>query len=92
MRQRYKRSIEAFCEQQGIVVPAGFHRLAASRYAAVDLASDPPTLVAKTWLNKESLIYFLENLPEASQVRVLDFHDHRQMDYDGLNLQRGEHF
>ena len=69
MRQRYKRSIEAVCERQGIVVPAGFHRLAASRYAAVNLASDPPTLVAKTWLNKESLIYFLQNLPMIVEVQ-----------------------
>jgi hypothetical protein len=92
IKQRYKHSIEAFCRAQGIVIPPSFYRQVVSRYVAIDMAPLPPRLVPKTWLNKESLVYFLQNQSEASRMRVLDFHDCREMTYDGDVLHRGDPF
>ena len=92
LKQRYRRGIEAFCRSQGIVIPQSFYRHAASRYVAIDLAASPPRLVANTWFNLEALAYFLQNQPDAGRMRVLDFHDRREMNYDGDMLRRGEPF
>lgn len=89
MRQRYKHSIEAFCRDKGITIPPAFYRHATSRYAAIDLTLTPPKLVASTWLNKEAVKFYVNNLPAGARVRILDFHDNHEMDYDGFNVSRG---
>lgn len=73
LKQRYRRGIEAFCHAQGIAIPHSFYRQTASRYVAIDLAACPPLLVAHTCLNKETLIYFLQQQAHPANMRVLDF-------------------
>jgi hypothetical protein len=92
VRQRYKNSIETFCKANGVEIPTTFYRQVISRYAAVDVASSPPRLVTKTWFNKEGVAYYLQNQPDVARLRVLDFHDYREMIYDGVSVQRGQPF
>jgi hypothetical protein len=92
LKQRYRHGIEVFCHAQGIAIPPSFYRQAASRYVAIDLAACPPRLVAHTWLNKDALIYFLQQQTHPTNMRVLDFHDRREMTYDGDTLRRGACF
>lgn len=92
LKQRYRHGIVAFCRERGIVIPPSFYRHATSRYAVIDLTSEPARLVTMTWLNRESLAYFLSNQPESAHMRVLDFHDHREMTYEGETLSRGAPF
>lgn len=39
----------------------GFHRNSASGYAAIDMGSTPPKLLAKTWFNQEGAVYSLKS-------------------------------
>ena len=92
MAERYKDRIEAFCKENGIAIPPGFYRHSASRYAAIDLESSPPKLVAKTWFNQEDVVYHLVNLSQGTRMRILDFQDRRELLFDGSRLSRGDEF
>jgi len=93
MAEPYKERIKAYCEANGIEIPVGFHRHPASRYAAIDLESTPPKLVAKTWFNQEDAVYFLKNLVAGKNMRVLDFKDRFELLHaGGAGFQRGNTF
>lgn len=79
----YKRKIEAFCEQAGIEIPIGFDRHTACRYAAIDLESSPPKLVATTWSNVQDAVHYLVNLAAGRKTRMLDFMKRRELTFNG---------
>ncbi len=87
---KYTKLIEDYCKKQGFVVPSGFNRRAASPLAVVMTDVTPPKLVARTWFNKEDVVYFLENIVMAESdvgaeppVRVFDFKAHVELEYTG---------
>jgi hypothetical protein len=92
MVERYKDRIEAYCQESGVAIPPGFYRHSASRYAAVDLESSPPRLVAKTWFNQEDAAYYLANLASGKPMRILDFKDRRELLFNGTDFTRGTEF
>jgi hypothetical protein len=79
----YKRRIEAYCEEAGIEVPIGFERHSAGRYAAIDLDSNPPKLVATTWSSPQDAVHYMVNLAEGRRTRVLDFLSRRELTFNG---------
>ncbi len=90
MPAKYKQLIGDYCTQNGIDVPPGFARHAASRYAIVRIHLTPPKLIAKTWLKTADVIYYLEHflLPElgdelAQSIRILDFQEGEELSYAG---------
>jgi len=89
----YKKTIEAYCEQAGIEVPIGFDRHSPGRYAAIDLESSPPKLVATTWSNVQDAVHYLVNLAAGRNTRMLDFLKRRELTFNGNNrLVPGEPF
>jgi hypothetical protein len=89
---RYSTIIANYCERHGIVVPPGFGRHPASRYAVI-LASSPPRLVALTWFKQEDVVHYLRKLAESEVMAVLDFKEQVYLlDSGGKRLQRGESF
>lgn len=89
----YKKTIEKYCEQTGIEVPIGFDRHSAGRYAAIDLESRPPKLVATTWSNVQDAMHYLVNLAAGRRTRMLDFLKRRELTFNGKNrLVPGEPF
>lgn len=89
MKQRYRHHIERFCQSRGIEIPSSFYREATSRYAAIDESTVPSSLVAKTWLNQESLSYYLSGLASPATMRAFDFHEGYEMVFDGRDVKRG---
>ena len=73
MAEKFTKQIEEFCTKEGIKIPPGFYRHSASRYAAIDLDANPNKLIAKTWFNKEDVIYYIKNIASEKNLRVLDF-------------------
>ena len=53
MAEPYKDRIEEYCKAQGVEIPMGFHRHAGGQYAAIDMESNPPKLVARRWFKQE---------------------------------------
>ncbi|KAA9000687.1 hypothetical protein FJU30_10755 [Affinibrenneria salicis] len=92
MAQKYRDSIETMCRAQDIVIPDGFYRHAASRYAVIDYSAEQPRLVAKTWFNQRDLIYYLTRLADGRKLRVLDFKDRRELCLQGARLETGAAF
>jgi len=90
--KQYSDRIEAYCNANGVVIPAGFHRHPASQYAAIDVGAQPPRLVAKTWFKQADVIYYLERLAAGRTMRILDFKDGRVLEYRDGRLQHGESF
>ena len=89
----YKKTIETYCAQAGIEVPIGFDRHSAGRYAAIDLESSPPKLVATTWSNVQDAMHYLVNLAAGRKTRMLDFLKRRELTFNGKNsLVPGEPF
>jgi hypothetical protein len=89
MPGKYKKLIESYCESRGIDIPVGFGRNTAQRYAVIQLYADPPKLVARTWFNMEDVVYFLRNLTDGCQVRILDFKEGVELiDEGGKRLKR----
>ncbi len=83
-----KKKIRAYCEAQGIFIPAGFDRHSASRYAIIRRDLDPPKLVAKTWFNQTDVIYYVERTLQDEitgdingSVDILDFKEERKLAY-----------
>ena len=79
MAERTSTKIEAFCAEAGYVIPSGFWRHPAGRYAVIDLSQSPPKLVAKTWQKQEDLVYYLNSLSEERPMRILDFKERREL-------------
>ena len=79
----YKRKIEAYCEEAGIEVPIGFDRHSAGRYAAIDLDSNPPKLVATTWSRDQDAVHYMVNLAAGRRTRMLDFQKRRELTFNG---------
>jgi hypothetical protein len=66
MLKKYERLIGDYCAHEGIAVPAGFARLAPSRYVIIRTHLSPPKLIAKTWFKTADVVYYIEHflLPE----------------------------
>jgi hypothetical protein len=83
MSIRYTDRIREFCSANGIVVPVGFGRHPASRYAVTEL-TDPPKLIARTWFNQDDVIYYFEHrAANGEQYRILDFIEQRKLRFNG---------
>jgi hypothetical protein len=89
----YKKAIQAYCETAGVEVPIGFERHSAARYAAIDLDSDPPKLVAATWSSMQDAVHYIVNLAAGRRTRMLDFQKRRELTFNGKDsLVPGEPF
>ncbi len=90
MPSKYRQLIESYCQSHGIQLPIGFSRGSANRYAVIELDSDSPKLVARTWFNMEDVVYFLRNIWANRPVRILDFKEGIELlDEGGRRLKRG---
>ena len=90
MPSKYRPLIESYCQSRGIQIPVGFGRHAPNRYAVIQLAANPPQLVARTWFNMEDVVYFLRNTTPDTPVRILDFKQGVELiDQGGKRLTRG---
>jgi hypothetical protein len=85
-----KRSIEAYCNRNGVVIPPGFGRNAPSRYVVIRRDSNSPKLVAKTWFNQADVVYYATNtlVPELGPnfdevVEILDFKEGQILRHKG---------
>lgn len=93
MVEKYQDRIKTYCVANGVDIPPGFYRHAASRYAAIDMAASPPKLIAKTWFNQEDVVYYLKNLAAGNDIRVLDFQEREELLFEGgERLKRGTTF
>jgi hypothetical protein len=92
MAERYSERIKAYCADGGIEIPPGFRRHPASRYAAVELGTSPPKLVATTWLKQEDVVYFLDHLGAGRSFRILDFKERRELRRIDQRLEAGDPF
>jgi hypothetical protein len=89
--ERYKARIEKFCEKEGIEIPVGFYRHDICRYAAINLESDPPKLIATTWTNEADTIQYLLGPAAHQATRLLDFKEQCEVRFNGGNaLLRGD--
>lgn len=92
MAEKYTTRIERFCQSENILIPSGFYRHPANRYAVVQL-TEPAKLVAKTWFTQEDVIHYLKNLSGGASVRILDFKDGVELELSGeMSLKPGRGF
>ncbi len=87
MFSRYRRRIEKYCQGLGIEIPVGFWRHDADRYAAIDLASSPPRLIATCWSREQDAVKFFSNWTAAQRFKLLDFEENRE-----LTISEQKHF
>lgn len=93
MPESYTDRIKEYCEQTGIEIPAGFYRHSASRYAVIDIGATPPRLIAKTWFKQEDVVYYIKNLSQNANLRILDFKERQELRYhSGEKLVRESEF
>ena len=93
MAEPYRARIEEYCKAQGVEIPVGFYRHAGGQYAAIDMESNPPKLVARRWFKQEDVVYYLQNLALGKRMRILDFKERVELVYQGgARLQRGNAF
>lgn len=93
MAEPYKDRIEEYCKAQGVEIPVGFYRHAGGQYAAIDMESNPPKLVARRWFTHEDVIYYLQHLASGKRMMILDFKDRVELLYEGgARLRRGNGF
>jgi hypothetical protein len=78
----YTDRIRDFCVANGVVVPIGFGRNPAHRYAVIEL-TDPPKLVARTWFKQEDVAYYCEQAGAGVPRRILDFQALRELEFHG---------
>lgn len=91
MFERYKARIEKYCAREGIEIPVGFYRHDIGRYAAINLESDPPRLVATTWANEADTIQYLLGLTSDQATRLIDFKEQCEVRFNGGSvLLRGD--
>jgi hypothetical protein len=83
-RKSYYRRILAFCEEQTISVPSGFHARDAYNYALVDVGRTPQALVAVTWYLESWVVDYLgSKLAQGRTFRIFDFDKCRELKYEG---------
>lgn len=87
MAERFTTKIQRYCETQEIVIPVGFRRHAANRYAAIELTT-PPKLVARTCFNQEDVVYYLELMGDNLPRQILDFKEGDELILDGKKFRR----
>ena len=87
----YRQRIQDWCTQNNITIPPGFYRHPASRYAAIDLAFEPPKLIATTWFKQENLLYYLTHNAER-HYRILDFKERCELFLHDSRLHRSQSF
>jgi hypothetical protein len=71
-----------FCATHGIVVPRNFDiSQASSRFALIDISSDPSQLLPRTTYQRKHIAAFLKS-PEAlgRRYRILDFRFGRELE------------
>ena len=90
MAERYSDRIKADCDAHGITIPSGFFRHPASRYVAIDLAIQPPRLMAKTWFAQDDLLYYLTHLARERSLKLLDFKERQELAFEDGRLSRRE--
>lgn len=91
MFERYKARVEEYCEKEGIEIPVGFYRHDIGRYAAINLESDPPKLVATTWTNETDTIQYLLGPAADQAIKLLDFKERCEVRFNGGSvLVRGD--
>lgn len=91
MFERYKARIEKYCEKEGIEIPVGFYRHDIGRYAVITLDSNPPKLVAMTWMNEADTIQYLLGPAADQPTRLVDFKEQCEVHSNGGNvLLRGD--
>jgi hypothetical protein len=86
----FKSRIQIYCTSHSVVVPPGFGRNSPSRYAIILNKDEGPRLVAKTWMNKQDLAYYIEHtlIPEKGEdfhqhIEILDFKNGTRLQYSG---------
>lgn len=92
MASRYSARIKGYCTARGIEIPSGFHRHPASCYAAIELDSQPPKLVARTWFSQDDMLHYVRQHAAGRRLRLLDFKAWRELHVDGAVLRRGKAF
>lgn len=68
-----KRSIENYCSENSINIPAGFNRGSASRYVVIKKNENGWKLVARTYFNVSDMINYIENYCKGIEYRIFDF-------------------
>ncbi len=94
MKGKYSKLIQEYCDKEGVYVPPGFKRQAASHLAVIRSDSSETKLVAKTFFKKEDLKYYITNslneLTPSSEgllpVKVIDFKENKTFN---INAQGG---
>jgi hypothetical protein len=93
MAEKYTDRIKLYCEKNGIEMPVGFFRRAASRYVAIDIGDQPARLVATTWFKQEDVIYYVTRLAAGRTLKLLDFKERTELRLSGgKTLERGDAF
>ena len=93
MAEKYTDRIKLYCNQNGIEMPPGFFRHAASRYVAVDIGCQPARLIAKTWFKQEDMLYYVTRLASGKTLTLLDFKERTVLRLSGgTALERGDTF
>ena len=93
MAEKFSKQIEEYCKKEGIHIPPGFYRHSASRFAAIDLDANPNKLIAKTWFNKEDVVYYIENMAAEKSLKILDFKEKNELILsEGGKLANGNSF
>ncbi|GHT93308.1 hypothetical protein FACS1894116_05040 [Betaproteobacteria bacterium] len=83
-RKSYYRRILAFCQEEVVAVPNGFHTRDAYNYAVLDIGGTPHSLIAVTWYLESWVIDYLNSrLAHGRTFRILDFDKCRELKYDG---------
>lgn len=95
MASKFRQPILDYCDTHGVEVPVGFARHTPSRYVIVRKDSDPPKLVARTWLKFADVKYYVEKflVPElandlSDMVDILDFETNESLKYRDGRLTR----
>lgn len=86
MAEKYTDRVKEYCASSGIAIPAGFNRQPAGRYAIIDLEATPPKLVARTWFNREDVVYYLQHLSAGNRVKILDFKERQELVLESSNI------
>ena len=81
-RTPYRERILHFCATHGVVVPRSFDiAQASSRFALVDVTSEPSQLVPRTTFQRSDITAFLASSPALGRrYRILDFRSGREFE------------
>lgn len=83
-RKSYYRRILAFCAEQNIFVPTGFHTRDAYNYILIDCDCNPNKLIAVTWYLESWVIDYLNsNLAKGRNFKIYDFDKSWTLTYNG---------